>query len=88
MNALQTVMSVYVTVCQRESVCIWAYREHWGGKETPCKKLQEDDHHSMVNTGLTDSLRLDRDGERHTNRKAIKLSSNKHFYMRQSVRQW
>lgn len=40
-----------------------AYREHWGGKETPCKKLQEDDNHSMVNTGLTDSLRLDGDRE-------------------------
>lgn len=35
-----------------------AYREHRGGEETPCKKLQEDDHHSMVNAGLADSLRL------------------------------
>lgn len=40
-----------------------AYRKHRGGEETPCKKLQEDDHHSMVNTGLTDSLRLDRKTE-------------------------
>lgn len=70
MNILQTVMSVYITVCPCHSVCvcvcIWAYREHWGGKETPCKKLQEDDHHSVVNTGLTDSLRLDGNRERDT----------------------
>lgn len=38
--------------------CVLAYREHGGGEKTPCKKLQEDDHHSMVNTGLADSLRL------------------------------
>lgn len=54
-----SVLSVYVTACVR------AYREHWGGEETPSKKLQEDDHHGVVNTGLTDSLRLDgdRDGK-------------------------
>lgn len=39
-------------------VSLWTYCEHRGGKETPCKELQEDDHHGMVNTGLTDSLRL------------------------------
>lgn len=43
-----------VCVCE----CILPYREHGGGEKTPCKKLQEDDHHSMVNTGLADSLRL------------------------------
>lgn len=79
MNALQTVMSVYITVCLCESVCIRAYREHWGGKKTPCKKLQEDDHHGMVNTGLTDSLRLDGDGETHTNRKTISSAATDMF---------
>lgn len=44
--------------------CILPYREHGGGEKTPCKKLQEDDHHSMVNTGLADSLRLRGDKQR------------------------
>lgn len=43
-----------------------AYREHRRGEETPREKLQEDDDHSMVNTGLTDSLRLRKDGDRDT----------------------
>lgn len=46
-----TVLRAYATV-------FLAYREHRGGEETPCEELQEDDDHSMVNTGLTDSLRL------------------------------
>lgn len=78
MNILQTVMSVYI-ICLCECVRVLAYREHWGGKETPCKKLQEDDHHSMVNTWLTDSLRLDGDRKRdtHTNTKGDWLRTNK-----------
>lgn len=45
--------------CVLTSICaLFAYREHRGGEQTPCEKLQEDDDHSMVNTGLTDSLRL------------------------------
>lgn len=44
--------------------CILPYREHGGGEKTPCKKLQEDDHHSVVNTGLADSLRLHGDKQR------------------------
>lgn len=42
--------------CVREYIL--PYREHGGSEKTPCKKLQEDDHNSMVNTGLADSLRL------------------------------
>lgn len=44
--------------------CVLPYREHGGGEKTPCKKLQEDDHHSVVNTGLADSLRLRGDKQR------------------------
>lgn len=43
---------------------ILPYREHGGGEKTPRKKLQEDDHHSMVDTGLADSLRLRGDKHR------------------------
>lgn len=39
-------------------VCVGAYREHRCGEQTPREKLQEDDDHSMVDTGLADSLRL------------------------------
>lgn len=64
MNTLQRLCQFtkqYVCV----AVCI-AYREHRGSEKTPCEKLQEDDNHSMVNTGLTDSLRLHGGRERQT----------------------
>lgn len=74
MNILQTVVSVYITVrlCEEGFESSGAYREHRGGEQTPCKKLQEDDHHSMVNTGLTDSLRLER--ERNTDKDTEDIS--------------
>lgn len=43
---------------------ILPYRKHGGGEKTPRKKLQEDDHHGMVNTRLADSLRLRGEKER------------------------
>ena len=62
-NILPNVMSVlHNSVCL--CVCVQAYRKHRGGEKTPCEKLQEDDHHSMVNTGLTDSLRLQGETQR------------------------
>lgn len=50
-----------------------AYREHRRGEETPCKKFQEDDHHSMVNTGLTNSLRLNGNRKTHTHTQRQRL---------------
>lgn len=70
----QTINS-YVSIHNRVCMCmrtLQAYREHRGSEQTPCKKLQEDDHHGMVNTGLPNSLRLNGDKHRHTGRKAVR----------------
>lgn len=71
-------LSQYTWECAYVHLRILAYREHRGGKKTPCKKLQEDDHHSMVNTGLTDSLRLDGDRERDIHIQTEKWVAEKH----------
>jgi len=57
-----------------------AHREHGSGEETPCEELQKDDHHGMVNTGLTDSLGLDRRQEAGVSREACTESVTTQSY--------